>query len=154
MVQYLIFNRTFNIFLFMQSYTLLREDLDNVNELALWPNMRDQMDKVDSKTKAAFTRQVNKELFVPYSVVKVVSKRGKGGGGGDGEDELEEGLDEGEGEEGAAGGGSEEEEEEDLDKDAMIKVKKSKGKAGESSGRTTSKGKASKTDSKGKKDKK
>lgn len=49
-----------------QDYNLLREDFDSMNELGLWPRMKNPMDKVETKTKAAFTRLVNKKVY-PYS---------------------------------------------------------------------------------------
>jgi replication factor C subunit 1 len=107
----------------MTSYFLLRDDLESLNDLALWPNMRDNLDKLDSKSKAAFTRLVNKESFVPYSVVKVSKGRGKGTA--EGEDELDDLTGEGEEEKGA----EDEEDNEDVETDAMIKVKKPRAKA-------------------------
>ncbi|CAG7677717.1 unnamed protein product [Allacma fusca] len=102
----------------MTSYNLLRDDLESLNDLALWPNMRNNLDKVDSKSKAAFTRIVNKESFVPYSTVKVT--KGRKGAAADQDDlELEDGEE------------VEEEEEGDkdaLEKDAMIKIKKPRAK--------------------------
>jgi hypothetical protein len=100
----------------MTNYNLLREDFESLTELAMWPNMRDEMARLDSKSKATFTRLVNKESFVPYSIVKV-TKAKKGAAA---EEDLE--LEDGEGAEEV------EEEEEDLAKDAMIKIKKPRAK--------------------------
>ena len=51
----------------MEDYALLREDLDNILELAQWPDSPDPMRAVESKVKAAFTRAYNKQVFLPYS---------------------------------------------------------------------------------------
>ena len=51
----------------MEQYSLLREDLDNVLELAQWPDRPDPMRCVESKVKAAFTRAYNKQVSLPYS---------------------------------------------------------------------------------------
>jgi len=104
---------------------LLREDLDNIDELAFWPGMKNPLEKLDSKMKAAFTRQVNKEIL-PYSVMKVGKAKAKTGGDKVGIDS--EGLNEDEGEESKS-------EDEDVGKDAMVKVRKSKAKPGAKSGK-------------------
>lgn len=106
----------------MNTYNLLREDLDSMLELTLWPGSKDPMSNVDSKVKAAFTRTYNKEgHMTPFAHVTVTKKK-KGSTGGMGE----EGMD-GEEEE------ESEEEEEDITKNAMIMVKKGGGKKGEAS---------------------
>src|SRR5437016_2972189 len=53
----------------LNDYTMLREDLDNLNELTLWTSgMKDLMGMIDTKTKTSFTRQLNKNMAVlPYS---------------------------------------------------------------------------------------
>ncbi|KAL3281590.1 hypothetical protein HHI36_004797 [Cryptolaemus montrouzieri] len=48
----------------MKSYQLLREDLDSLVELNLWPKQKGIMDGIDSKIKAAFTRLYKKEVPV------------------------------------------------------------------------------------------
>ncbi len=104
-------------FLQFQEYSLLREDLDSINEISLWPGMKNPMDKLDSKIKSAFTRQVNKEIL-PYSIVKITKGKGRKGGGG-AEDELE-GLEEDDEEM------ETEEEDEKPEADSMIKIRTSK----------------------------
>ncbi|XP_077509904.1 germ line transcription factor 1 isoform X1 [Amblyomma americanum] len=62
----------------MHHYFLQRADLDSLNELAMWPGMRDPMALVDSKVKAALTRALNKEAFMsPYATDDMVKKKGK-----------------------------------------------------------------------------
>lgn len=96
----------------LQSYNLLREDLESILELTMWPNQKDPMSAVESKVKAALTRAYNKEgIITPYSVINVVKKRSPG--------VSSDGLED-------ADGGEEEEEEcpDDIRGDAMIKTKK------------------------------
>ncbi|WAR17961.1 RFC1-like protein [Mya arenaria] len=88
----------------MDEYDIIKDDFDNILDVTKWPNSSDPLSKLSSKTKAAFTRQYNKEVHMtPYSTGAVAKKK-RGGGGGDLPDPL------GEGEE---GGGPEEEEEEE-----------------------------------------
>ncbi|XP_076625612.1 germ line transcription factor 1 [Colletes latitarsis] len=57
-------------------YHLLREDLDSLIEVSLWPGDRDPMQVVDSKVKAAFTRTYNKNsVVVPYTVSGTSKKK-------------------------------------------------------------------------------
>ncbi|XP_064079076.1 replication factor C subunit 1-like [Macrobrachium nipponense] len=106
----------------MNTYNLLREDLDSMLELTQWPGSKDPMSNVDSKVKAAFTRTYNKEgHMTPFAHVTVTKKK-KGSSGGMGEEGMY-----GEDEE------ESEEEEEDITKSAMIMVKKGGGKKGEPS---------------------
>ncbi|KAK7872824.1 hypothetical protein R5R35_006700 [Gryllus longicercus] len=96
----------------LQTYNLLREDLESILELTAWPNQKDPMSGIESKVKAALTRAYNKEgILTPYSVVNVVKKR-SAGTSPDLED-FEE------------GGEEEEVDEDDVSVDAMIKAKKS-----------------------------
>lgn len=112
----------------MNSYQLLREDLDSIIELSLWKGQQNPLNLIDSKVrlnslplsftyfffyfkvKAAFTRAYNKEApLLPFAVANVQKKKA---GSGDVEGIEEEGdVDE-----------DEEEEEDDITKDAMIKV--------------------------------
>ncbi|CAL1548583.1 unnamed protein product [Lymnaea stagnalis] len=116
----------------MDDYDIIKEDFDNILEVTKWPNSFDPMSKLDSKTKAAFTRQYNKEIHLtPYATGSINKKRRTRGVAME-EDEavLEE---EGGGEETTgAEGESEKEEEESLEENTMIKAKKpstsSKGK--------------------------
>jgi len=99
----------------MQSYYLLRDDIDSLMELSSWANQKDPMSHVDSKVKAALTHRFNKEgIMTPYSIVnlkKTASKSNQDlefdGDGQDVQDDEEE-----------------EAEEEDITRDAMIKAKK------------------------------
>lgn len=105
----------------MEKYTLLREDLDGLLEVAQWPHQPDPMKEVESKVKTAFTRRYNKEGgFLPYSVVQHVKKKAAASA-----EASEFGEEEGEEEEDI-------EEDESVEADAMIKVKKptAKGKKG------------------------
>ena len=119
----------------MSHYHLLREDMDSLTELSLWPGDRDPMQVVDSKVKAAFTRAYNKNsVAVPY-VVGGTSKK-KSSQNVENEDLLEE-----------EGEVNSDENDDDVDTDKMIKAKKPA-----ASKKTDSKGKSSdKTEAKGKK---
>lgn len=56
----------------MNEYSLTREDLDTIVELATWPNQKDVMSEIDSKVKASFTRAFNKESHLnPFTTVNV-----------------------------------------------------------------------------------
>lgn len=121
----------------MSHYHLLREDLDSLTELSLWPGDRDPMQVVDSKVKAAFTRAYNKNsAAVPY-IVGGTSKK-KSSQNVENGDLLEE-------EEGEV---NSDENDDNVDTDKMIKAKKpaaskkidSKGK---SSDKSEAKGKSS-----------
>ncbi|XP_071552942.1 replication factor C subunit 1 [Panulirus ornatus] len=106
----------------MNSYDLLREDMEALLELSQWPGMKDPMSKVESKVKAAFTRTYNKESHLSPFAAPTVTKKKKRGAGEEDDDEEEE----------------EEDEEEDITASAMIKVKKGNTKdreAGSSKGR-------------------
>ncbi|CAK9807284.1 Replication factor C subunit 1 [Anthophora plagiata] len=102
----------------MNYYHLLREDLDSLIEVSLWPGDRDPMQVIDSKVKAAFTRAYNKNsTAIPY-VVTGVSKKKTALQDEDllGEEEEEEAE-----EEQANGDGNND----NIEKDKMIKAKKS-----------------------------
>ncbi|XP_021919425.1 replication factor C subunit 1 isoform X2 [Zootermopsis nevadensis] len=99
----------------MQNYYLLREDIDSLMEISLWPNQKDPLSCVNSKVKAAFTRTVNKEgIMTPYSVINIKKSASKFNQDsdivGDGQDDEN--------------GDEVEEDEEDITKDAMIKKAK------------------------------
>ena len=53
----------------METYALLREDLDNILELAQWPDKPEVMKGVESKVKAAFTRAYNKQVYKAFNKV-------------------------------------------------------------------------------------
>ncbi|XP_026669374.1 replication factor C subunit 1 isoform X2 [Ceratina calcarata] len=97
----------------MNRYHLLREDLDSLIEVSLWPGDRDPMQFVDSKTKAAFTRAYNKNSApLPYAVNATTKKRAASSQNeGEEEDALEEEANS---------------EDDNIDADQMIKAKKPK----------------------------
>ena len=81
----------------MVHYALLKEDLDNLIELSLWPGEKSPYAGVDSKVKSALTRSYNKALNpLPYTDKDQIKKVGKAEKGskkaqlGDGEKEEEE----------------------------------------------------------------
>uniref|UniRef100_A0A914PI50 Replication factor C subunit 1 n=1 Tax=Panagrolaimus davidi TaxID=227884 RepID=A0A914PI50_9BILA len=63
-------------------YDLTRDDTEAINELAVWPGARDIAQNVNTKTKSALTRNLNKESrLLPYSVGTVQKGRKKAEGG-------------------------------------------------------------------------
>ncbi|XP_074848716.1 replication factor C subunit 1 isoform X2 [Carettochelys insculpta] len=62
---------------FMDSYCLMREDVENIMEISSWGGNPSPFSKLDPKVKAAFTRVYNKEAHLaPYSLHAVkTSKR-------------------------------------------------------------------------------
>lgn len=127
----------------MHDYCLLREDLDYITEVALWPGLKNPMESLAVKVKTAFTKGVNKEQLVPYSVVKVQKKRGRQT---EGEAEFDE--------QGLIEEDDEDEEEEIAEKDAMIKIRTSSKKKTEKNdnGAGSSKGSSSSSKKKSEKD--
>lgn len=93
----------------MREYKISREDIDGLVELTSWPGMKNPLDAVEGKVKAALTRAYNKEAlsFVPVAKKKLNVEN---------EDLLGDMEEE---EEGDASGS-----EETMDNDAMIKQKK------------------------------
>ncbi|NWV09073.1 RFC1 factor, partial [Ptilonorhynchus violaceus] len=65
---------------FMDSYCLMKEDIDNIMEISTWGGKPSGFSKLDPKVKAAFTRAYNKEAHLtPYSLSSVkASKRQSG----------------------------------------------------------------------------
>ncbi|RVE52057.1 hypothetical protein evm_003335 [Chilo suppressalis] len=62
----------------MEAYHLLREDLDSLTELSLWPGQRNPMLLIDSKVKAAMTRTYNKSATaLPYAPGNIKKGRAK-----------------------------------------------------------------------------
>ncbi|OWR43032.1 putative replication factor C large subunit [Danaus plexippus plexippus] len=56
----------------LESYNLLREDLDSLVELSLWPGQRNPTVLIDSKVKAAMTRTYNKKASaLPYAAASI-----------------------------------------------------------------------------------
>ncbi|XP_046972816.1 replication factor C subunit 1 [Vanessa cardui] len=60
----------------LESYHLLREDLDSLVELSLWPGQRNPINMIETKVKAAMTRTYNKKATaLPYAPAAV--KKGR-----------------------------------------------------------------------------
>ncbi|KAL8584248.1 hypothetical protein ACOMHN_034933 [Nucella lapillus] len=133
----------------MDDYDIVKDDFDNVLDITRWPNSTDPLAKLDPKTKAAFTRQYNKESHMtPYATGEATKKKR-----GRGTTTPEEDYGMGEGEEGGPPPETDSEKEDDgLERDTMIKVKKGgKTPAGSSKGKPSAKGKGdSKAKGKGK----
>lgn len=59
----------------MDSYNLLREDIDNIMEVSQWPGQRDPMKQIEAKVKGALTRAYNKDVHMtPYAMTSTVKK--------------------------------------------------------------------------------
>lgn len=101
----------------MREYRISREDIDGLVELTSWPGVKNPMDAVESKVKAALTRAYNKEAlaFVPTTKKKEAKAEAE-------DEELLSGGGEEQG--GVAASDDEEEDDDVLDNDAMIKQKK------------------------------
>lgn len=94
----------------MECYHLLREDLDSLVELSLWPGQTNPMVLVNSKAKAAMTRSYNKNApSLPYAPGAV--KRAKPKADDDMEEDDEQQTED------------EEKEDSDPENDAFIKKK-------------------------------
>ncbi|KFZ56599.1 Replication factor C subunit 1, partial [Antrostomus carolinensis] len=103
---------------FMDSYCLMKEDIENIMEISTWGGKPSPFSKLDPKVKAAFTRAYNKEAHLtPYSLNSV--KTSKRQSGSVGTLELNEDLNMGE-------IPSDEDEQDTVESDAMIKQKKAK----------------------------
>ncbi|XP_015183799.1 PREDICTED: replication factor C subunit 1 [Polistes dominula] len=60
----------------MNQYHLLREDLDSLNEVSMWPGKRNSFQSIESKVLAAFTRTYNKNSpGLPYSITTSKTKK-------------------------------------------------------------------------------
>ncbi|XP_033225269.1 replication factor C subunit 1 [Belonocnema kinseyi] len=93
----------------MTQYHLMREDLDSIVEVSLWPGSRNPMQFIESKVKAAFTRAYNKHAATaPYAMT--AGKKKKGGASPEEEFEDED--------------GDNSEEDDDIDIEKMVKAKK------------------------------
>ncbi|XP_012276294.1 replication factor C subunit 1 [Orussus abietinus] len=113
----------------MVAYHLTREDLDSLIEVSLWPGQHDPMHVVESKIKAAFTREYNKHPEAESAIGGGTSKKKSK------KVSQDEGFIEGEDEEIPS-----EQDEDDLESDKMIKAKKSStSKKAESSSKEPSK---------------
>ncbi|VDK83881.1 unnamed protein product [Litomosoides sigmodontis] len=65
-----------------KEYKLLRDDMESVAELAVWPGMKDPGAAIPTKVKAALTRTLNREhIILPYALDTFLKGRKKLGGG-------------------------------------------------------------------------
>lgn len=94
----------------MREYRISREDIDGLIELTTWPGMKNPMDAVESKVKAALTRAYNKEALAFVPAAKKKSKAAEG------EEDFLEDED--------AAPASDDEDDDKIDNDALIKQKK------------------------------
>uniref|UniRef100_A0A8B9Z321 Replication factor C subunit 1 n=1 Tax=Buteo japonicus TaxID=224669 RepID=A0A8B9Z321_9AVES len=103
---------------FMDSYCLMKEDIENIMEISTWGGKPSPFSKLDPKVKAAFTRAYNKEAHLtPYSLNSV--KPSKRQSGSVVTSALNEDLNVEEIQ-------SDEDEQDTVESDAMIKQKKAK----------------------------
>uniref|UniRef100_A0A8R1TLE0 Replication factor C subunit 1 n=1 Tax=Onchocerca volvulus TaxID=6282 RepID=A0A8R1TLE0_ONCVO len=77
-----------------KEYNLVRDDIESLAELAVWPGMKDPGAAIPTKAfliKAALTRALNKEhIILPYALDTLVKGRKKLGGGFDLDLEVDE----------------------------------------------------------------
>lgn len=113
---------------FMDQYYLTREDFDAIMELGVGP-MNDEKVKIESQTKATFTRLYNQQSH-PMPFVKATNVLGVSKGAGKKEKpDLEEAVDESDADDGLLDADAKEEGEDDeldLKKDKYVKVPKKK----------------------------
>ncbi|XP_057881356.1 replication factor C subunit 1 isoform X3 [Melospiza georgiana] len=103
---------------FMDSYCLMKEDVENIMEISTWGSKPSPFSKLDPKVKAAFTRAYNKEAHLtPYSLS--AAKASKRQSASAATLELSEDL-------AVEEIQSDEDEQDTVDSDAMIKQKKVK----------------------------
>ncbi|NXB19634.1 RFC1 factor, partial [Rhagologus leucostigma] len=103
---------------FMDSYCLMKEDVENIMEISTWGGKPSPFSKLDPKVKAAFTRAYNKEAHLtPYSLSSVKASKRQSGSALT--LDLTEDLNVEEIQ-------SDEDEQDTVDSDAMIKQKKVK----------------------------
>ncbi|XP_061438963.1 replication factor C subunit 1 isoform X2 [Rhineura floridana] len=76
---------------FMNSYCLMKEDVESIMEVTCWGGKPGAFSKVDSKVKSAFTRAYNKEAHLtPYSLQIAQKTKRRAGSAVDEELEAEE----------------------------------------------------------------
>ncbi|XP_015479279.1 replication factor C subunit 1 isoform X1 [Parus major] len=103
---------------FMDSYCLMKEDVENIMEISTLGGKPSPFSKLDPKVKAAFTRAYNKEVHLtPYSLSSVKASKRQSGSAAT--LDLSEDLNVEEIQ-------SDEDEQDTVDSDAMIKQKKVK----------------------------
>ncbi|KAJ7326672.1 hypothetical protein JRQ81_016431 [Phrynocephalus forsythii] len=99
---------------FMDSYCLMKEDVENIMEVTSWGGKPSAFSKLDPKVKSAFTRAYNKEAHLtPYSLQIVQKSKQRAGSVQDAELNEEQEADE----------AASENEQDSAEYDAMIKVK-------------------------------
>ncbi|NWX99471.1 RFC1 factor, partial [Nothoprocta ornata] len=101
---------------FMDSYCLMKEDVENIMEISTWGGKPSPFSKLDPKVKAAFTRAYNREARrPPYALPAARAPRRQAAAAAElGEDSSVEEAP------------SDEEEQDTLENDAMIKQRKVK----------------------------
>lgn len=57
----------------MNHYHLVKDDVESLNELSLWPGNKDPMSDIPSKVKSAFTRMYNKSAPT-FNATKKIEK--------------------------------------------------------------------------------
>ncbi|NXP70157.1 RFC1 factor, partial [Ramphastos sulfuratus] len=103
---------------FMDSYCLMKEDIENIMEISTWGGSPSPFSRLDPKVKAAFTRAYNREVHLtPYSLNSVKTSRRQSASAM--AFELSEDLNMEETK-------SDEDEQDTVESDAMIKQKKAK----------------------------
>ncbi|NWV81649.1 RFC1 factor, partial [Dasyornis broadbenti] len=104
--------------MFMDSYCLMKEDIENIMEISTWGGKPSPFSKLDPKVKAAFTRAYNKEAHLtPYSLSSVKASKRQAGSAGTMDLSEDFNVEEIQ---------SDEDEQDTVDSDAMIKQKKAK----------------------------
>ncbi|OXB83786.1 UNVERIFIED_CONTAM: hypothetical protein H355_002998 [Colinus virginianus] len=99
---------------FMDSYCLMKEDIENIMEISMWGGKPSPFSKLDPKVKAAFTRAYNRDVHLtPYSLHAVKTLRRQSGSMGSSEPSEELNVEE---------IPSDEDEQDTVESDAMIKV--------------------------------
>ncbi|KFP81624.1 Replication factor C subunit 1, partial [Apaloderma vittatum] len=104
---------------FMDSYCLMKDDVENIMEISMWGGKPSPFSKLDPKVKAAFTRAYNKEAHLtPYSLYSIKTSKRQSGSAltlelNDEDMKMEENQ-------------SDEDEQDTIESDAMIKQKKVK----------------------------
>ncbi|XP_053920585.1 replication factor C subunit 1 [Cuculus canorus] len=103
---------------FMDSYCLMKEDVENIMEISMWGGKPSPFSKLDPKVKAAFTRAYNKEAHLtPYSLNSVKTFKQQSGSMVALEPSEDLNVEEIQ---------SDEDEQDTVESDAMIKQKKAK----------------------------
>ncbi|XP_069058165.1 replication factor C subunit 1 [Pleurodeles waltl] len=127
---------------FMDTYYLIKEDVENIMEISSWGGKPSPFSKLDPKVKAAFTRGYNKEAHMtPYSLQVVKASKRGAASLPDSEMNEDPTLDD----------SLPDEKDEDIETDAMIKAKKMK--ASKAASKSEKSGEVKKGKGKGKKTK-